>query len=82
MGIKEYQNSQRLAVEVSNSDGNEFYSLLMAAIRFADTDNLEKLESVFPEVANELWARYKAPGGVLVTDNQKPVSVVYRRIEE
>ena len=82
MGIKEYQNSQRLAVEVSNSDGNEFYSLLMAALRFADTDNLEKLESVFPEVANELWARYNAPGGVLVTDNQKPVSVVYRRIEE
>jgi len=34
MGIREYQNSQRLAGEASNSDGNEFYSLLMAAIRF------------------------------------------------
>ena len=82
MGLREYQNSQRLAVEVSNSDGNEFYSLLMAAIRFADSDNMTKLQSVFPEVIKELRARYNAPGGVLVTDNQKPVSVVYRRIEE
>ena len=82
MGIIEYQNSQRLAVEVSNSDGNEFYSLLMAALRFADSDNITKLQSVFPEVVKEFRARCNAPWGVLVTDNQNPISVVYRRIEE
>jgi len=82
MEILEYQASRRLAVEATNGDGNEFYSLLMAAIRFADSDNMTKLQSVFPEVVKEFRARCNAPWGVLVTDNQNPISVVYRRIEE
>lgn len=42
-----------------------FYALLMAAMRQADSDNLELLCDAFPEVWNELQARYHAPGGVL-----------------
>lgn len=46
-----------------------FYSLIMAAMRQADTDNLERLKRSFPEVWNDLRARYNAPGGVLESDN-------------
>ena len=42
-----------------------FYAIIQAAMRQADTDNLEKLKSVFPEVWNELSSRYKAPCGIL-----------------
>jgi hypothetical protein len=45
--------------------GDVFYTLLMAAMREADTDNLNKLQRAFPEVLNELQARYNAPGGKL-----------------
>lgn len=42
-----------------------FYALIQAAMRKADTDNLEKLKSCWPEVWEELKARYDAPGGLL-----------------
>lgn len=40
-----------------------FYALIMAAMRKADTGNLAKLRSVFPEVAEELETRYRSIGG-------------------
>jgi hypothetical protein len=42
-----------------------FYALIMAAMRQADSDNRERLCDAFPEIWNELQARYHAPGGVL-----------------
>ena len=42
-----------------------FYTLIMAAMRNADTDNLEKLKDAFPRVWEELEKRYDAPGGYL-----------------
>lgn len=42
-----------------------FYALIQAALRQADTDNVEKLRAAFPQVWAELEARYKAPGGYL-----------------
>jgi hypothetical protein len=59
MSIVDYYQSVSLA-----ADGS-FYSLLMAAMRNADTDNLEKLKAAFPEIFNELQARYNAMGGAL-----------------
>jgi hypothetical protein len=47
-----------------------FYALLMAAIRKADTDNLQKLSFVFPQLVAEFRARYNAPGGKLPQDDQ------------
>jgi len=41
-----------------------FYALIMAAMRQADTDNLEKLKREFPQVHTELVYRYNSPGGV------------------
>lgn len=45
-----------------------FTALIMAAMRKADTDNAARLRRVFPEVDNELHARYWAPGAVIPTD--------------
>lgn len=42
-----------------------FYSLIMAAMRKADTVNLAKLQAVFPDTWQELQERYNAPGGKL-----------------
>jgi hypothetical protein len=42
-----------------------FYALIMAAMRKADTDNTKKLRAAWPEVWEELYARYHAPGGLL-----------------
>ena len=60
MGYREYLESQEL--EVQNWS---FYGLIMAAMRRADTDNTNKLAAAFPEVWQELRARYNAPGGHL-----------------
>ena len=43
--------------------GYPFGALIQAAMRGADTDNLAKLKAAFPEVWEELRARYEAPGG-------------------
>lgn len=45
-----------------------FYSLIMAAMRQADTNNAEKLARSWPDVWDELNARYNAPGGLIDTD--------------
>lgn len=60
MSLYDYKVSK----EISAKD-YPFYALIMAAIRQADSDNVLLLESVFPEVYNELKERYYAPGGLL-----------------
>ncbi len=47
------------------SQRQPFNALIMAAMRNADTGHLAKLRAVFPEVYDELHARYHAPGGLL-----------------
>ena len=56
-----------------------FYALLMCMIRKADTDNLRKIESVFPEVVKEFVERYRSPLGKLATDD---IEVSDRRLIE
>lgn len=59
MSIIDYRQS------ISLSADGSFYGLLMAAMRNADTDNLEKLKTAFPHEFGELQARYNAMGGAL-----------------
>jgi hypothetical protein len=40
----------------------------MAAMRKADSDNLELLKAAFPAVWEELQQRYNAPGGMIEGD--------------
>lgn len=61
----EYQASLTLCLRAYELPGNAFYSLLLAAAREAGSDELERLESSFPEAIGELRARHNAPGGRL-----------------
>ena len=60
MSLYGYRESQELAQRDWGFD-----SLIMAAMRKADSDNLDILRGVFPEIWQELRARYNAPGGML-----------------
>lgn len=59
----DYQESKRLA-----ADDAPFHALLMAAMRKADSTNLDRLRAAFPGIYAELLARYEAPGGALPSD--------------
>jgi hypothetical protein len=60
MSLYDYEVSKEVSAQCY-----PFYSLIMAAMRGADTDNLDGLRTIFPRVWEELEARYNAPGGVL-----------------
>lgn len=49
---------------ISESDP-PFAAIIMAALRKADTRNGLLLRSAFPDITEELQARYDAPGGYL-----------------
>lgn len=63
MSHYDYQFSQEPTLLVG-----PFYGLIMAAMRRADTNNLERLKRAFPQVWAELEARYNAPGGFIEGD--------------
>jgi hypothetical protein len=58
MSVHEYDLSKELA-------DYPFYALIMAAMRKADSHNEGKLRAAWPEVWDELYKRYHAPGGML-----------------
>lgn len=58
------------ASQVIDSRDVPFYGIIMAAMRRADSYNLEKLIGAWPEVWDELRQRYEAPGGYLPGDLQ------------
>lgn len=65
MSLYDYQISLELT-----KDDPPFYALIMAAMRKADSDNITKLQTAFPETYKELYARYHAPGGRLPDEMQ------------
>lgn len=60
MSLYEYEEG----LEISANDPS-FYALIQAAMRKADTTNLEMLKQCWPETYQELVRRYNAPGGTL-----------------
>jgi hypothetical protein len=58
--LYEYKESREITLK-----DYSFYALVMALMRKADSDNLEKLQEAWPDVWEELHARYNAPGGIL-----------------
>lgn len=58
MGLLEYRAGMRLELVALNTrqetGANAFYSLIQAAMRQADTNNLHKLSVAFPEARREL----------------------------
>jgi hypothetical protein len=55
----------RYEYELSKTYEPDFYALIMAAMRQADSTNAAKLRAAFPETWDEVQARYNAPGGFL-----------------
>jgi len=60
MSLYDYRQSEKLSI-IDPS----FAALIMAAMRKADSDNTEKLKMCWPEIYQELFNRYRAPGGLL-----------------
>ncbi len=63
MSLHDYRVSGELAAQ-----GVPFLALILAAMRRADTTNLERLKLAFPEVGDELQKRYNAPSGLLPSE--------------
>lgn len=63
----------RVAQQLSTAQDIPFYSLIMAAMIRADSTNIVLLRAAFPEVWQEVYQRYNAPGGML--DGDSPCSV-------
>ena len=63
MSLCSYLESKR----ISEQD-HDFDALIMAAMRKADDINLERLQATWPEIWEELFARYYADGGILPGD--------------
>jgi hypothetical protein len=54
----------KAGLEISAQD-YPFYALIQAAMRQADSTNIELLKSCWPGIWEELRARYNSPGGLL-----------------
>lgn len=67
MSLYDYIRSIEITVKIATEP---FYAVVMALMRLADTDNREKLRAAWPEVWNELQARYMANGGILPEDRR------------
>ena len=63
MSLHEYEEG----LEITAKDP-PFYALIQAAMRKADTTNLELLKGCWPDVLLELRVRYNAPGGMLASE--------------
>lgn len=66
MSLYDYKKSKEIAAA-----DYPFYALIMAAIRQADSVNLMKLQSMFPEVYDEFIKRFSSPGGVLPSEDKE-----------
>ena len=63
MSLHEYEEGREIAAKDPS-----FYALIQAAMRRADTYNLELLKVCWPGVWLELRARYNAPDGKLQSE--------------
>ena len=66
LNLIDYEISKRLQL-----GDIPFYALIAAAMRRADTNNLEILRRGFPQIAHDLQQRYNAPGGIIPEDKIK-----------
>lgn len=68
-------HSYHVSVKI-NGRSYPFYSLIMAAMRQADTPNAAKLAMVFPDIWEELNRRHNARLGVLPEDEVTPEALL------
>lgn len=84
--LHDYEISRKIAM----MDGVTFYGALMAAIRLADSYNMEIFQSFFPQVVKEFRERYNNPGGLTDKESEEfevhydeviPDGAIFPRIE-
>lgn len=63
MSQRDYEISAKIEREYNVPE--DFYGVIMAAMRGADTFNLERLKAAWPKVWEELRERYNAPAGLM-----------------
>jgi len=64
MSLHDYSHS----IEISATIEPSFATLIMCAMRKADSDNVELLRACWPEIWDECYARYNSPGGRLPSE--------------
>jgi hypothetical protein len=70
MSLYDYEVGLKVVTQYGD---DEFYGLIQACMRLADTDNLEKLKSAWPDVYDDLVQHYNAPGGLLPGESEGKV---------
>lgn len=70
------------AIELHNNESVSFYSLIMAAILRADSNNSVLLRQAFPDTFDEVHKRYWSPGGELHTDGQERIVITQLNPED
>ena len=77
MSIHSYHYSIKLGL-----NDPPFESLIMAALRKADSTNSAKLAAAFPHIFDELKARYHAPLGVIPEDGAIDMAALQDQVRQ
>ena len=72
MSLENYRLSFRLLELI---DDDHYYTLIMTAMRMADSDNEKKLRAMWPEVWDEFVERYNSPGGLLPEEEDRELGI-------
>lgn len=67
-GLHAYEEYRRLREKVGDPP---ISSLMMLVIRKADTVNTAKIKAMWPELYEEFFQRYNAPGGLLPGESER-----------
>jgi len=77
ISLYEYEQSQEISAQ-----GYQFYALLGALMRDADTNNTEKLKAAWPEFWQSMQRRHNAPVGVIEEwDNMTPEEYYHAKVK-
>jgi hypothetical protein len=77
MSLHGYHYSRKLAL-----DDAPLESLIFAAIRKADSDNLMRLGTAFPELIAEMKMRYNARLGVIPSDGDIDLELLAKQVND
>lgn len=73
MSLYDYERSIEVVAK-----GYPFYALVMAAMKVADSDNIEKLMLIFPRTYYELQERSHFPGGLVSEERfRRGTQIIY-----
>lgn len=76
MSYRHYQQSMAIVKGDRITDKVDFYAIIMAAMRRADTDNGKALAEAFPKQWEELQVRYNSPAGCVSVEEARACTEV------